>query len=94
MPRRSPFGVQGAEVSSAEQRLACSTRLRALADRAFKLLMEDKLAANESFRILQALIRDVLQEIENPSAADPTRPLIEQPECYRSDTTIRPMLPR
>ena len=82
--------AQAAEVLSAEQRLACSTRLRALADRAFKLLMEDKLAANESFRILQALIRDVLQEIENPSRSSPTRRLIEQPQCYRSDTTIRP----
>ena len=64
--------AQSAEELSAEQRLECGTRLRALADRAFKLLMEDKLAANESFRILQALIRDVLQEIENPSR--PTRP--------------------
>ena len=73
MPRRWPFARRRAEVLSAEQRLACSARLRAVADRAFKLLMEDKLAANESFRILQALIRDVSQEIEKPVANRPVR---------------------
>jgi NMT1-like family len=57
---------------STEQRRACVAELRALRDHAFTLLMNEKLLADESFRILQALIGDVMQELEKGgSAGDP-----------------------
>jgi hypothetical protein len=49
-----------------------------LRDRAFAQLIDEKLSADESFRILQALIHDVIRECETSPAepdalADPTR---------------------
>ncbi len=49
---------------SGEQRRACATQLRALRDYAFSLLIKEKLSADESFRILQTLIADVINELE------------------------------
>jgi len=40
--------------------------LRALRAEAFKLLIDEKLAADDSFRILQALIYDIIRECETP----------------------------
>jgi hypothetical protein len=33
-------------------------------ERAFRLLIEEKLSADESFRILQALVRSLVAEVE------------------------------
>jgi hypothetical protein len=56
---------------SAAQRRACRAELRALRDDAFSLLITEKLAADDSFRILQALIQDVLRECEAPPSGVP-----------------------
>jgi TRAP-type uncharacterized transport system substrate-binding protein len=61
---------------SPEQRRVCVAELRTLRDHAFTLLMNEKLLADESFRILQALIGEVMQELERPeggSAGDPLK---------------------
>lgn len=63
---------------SAVQRSTYMGELRALRDDAFSLLIKEKLAADESFRILQALIHDVIRECETPppktpALADPIR---------------------
>ena len=61
---------------SPEQRRVCVAELRALRDHAFTLLMNEKLLADESFRILQALIGEVMQELETAgggSAGDPLK---------------------
>jgi hypothetical protein len=67
-----------AQGQSAQQRAACMTEARGLRDRAFAQLIDEKLSADESFRILQALIHDVIRECETSPAepdalADPTR---------------------
>ncbi len=48
---------------SGEQRSVCTMQLRALRDHAFSLLIKEKLSADESFRILQTLIADVINEL-------------------------------
>jgi TRAP-type uncharacterized transport system substrate-binding protein len=67
-----------AQESSVQQRAACMTEARGLRDRALASLIDEKLAADESFRIFQALIHDVIRECETPPAppdalGDPTR---------------------
>jgi hypothetical protein len=47
------------------QRRAHAERLKQLEDDAFRLLIGEKLYADESFRILQTLISDVFQELES-----------------------------
>ncbi len=54
---------------SVEQRRLLVKQVRALRDRAFSLLINEKLSANESFRILQTLIGDIIHELEAPRAA-------------------------
>lgn len=49
-----------------ERRKAYVKELRALRAEAFSLLMKEKLAADDSFRILQALLYDVIREAETP----------------------------
>jgi TRAP-type uncharacterized transport system substrate-binding protein len=60
---------------SAQQRRFLVGQLRALRDRAFSLLISEKLSADESFRILQTLIADVIRELETPNAADELEPV-------------------
>jgi TRAP-type uncharacterized transport system substrate-binding protein len=55
-----------AQEPSAAQRSAYRAELRALRDDAFSMLITEKLAADDSFRILQALISDVLRECGTP----------------------------
>ncbi|HET7607712.1 MAG TPA: TAXI family TRAP transporter solute-binding subunit [Gammaproteobacteria bacterium] len=60
------------------RRKAYVSRLRALRAEAFSLLIKEKLAADDSFRILQALIYDVIREAEAPfeeipAALEPSR---------------------
>jgi hypothetical protein len=55
-----------AQEPSAAQRAAYRAELRALRDDAFSLLINEKLAADESFKILQTLIHDVIRECETP----------------------------
>ena len=67
-----------AQGSDPQQRAECMTEARSLRDRAFAQLIDEKLSADESFRILQALVHDVIRESETPPAepdalADPTR---------------------
>jgi TRAP-type uncharacterized transport system substrate-binding protein len=50
-----------------QQRIECVTQLRALRDHAFSLLIDEKLAADESFQILQILIHNVILEFETAS---------------------------
>jgi signal transduction histidine kinase len=64
--------------SSAQQRAESMTEARALRDRALALLIDEKLAADESFRILQALIHDVIRECETPPAP-PEMPALGDP---------------
>lgn len=47
-----------------QQREECLTQLRGLRERAFRLLIDEKLSADESFRILQALVRNLVGELE------------------------------
>lgn len=63
---------------SPERRRGYVAELRSLRADAFSLLIKEKLAADDSFRILQALIYDVIREAEtpleeNPAALDPAR---------------------
>jgi hypothetical protein len=62
-----------AQNPTAEQRAECMVELRALRDEAFSLLIKEKLAADESFRILQALTRDVIRECEAPPTGHSAR---------------------
>ena len=67
-----------AEERSPQRRKAYVTPLRALRAEAFSLLIKEKLAADDSFRILQALIYDVIREAETPfeeipAALEPSR---------------------
>ncbi len=56
-----------------EQRSLLAAQLRALRDRAFSLLMDEKLAADDSFRILQSLASDVIHELETLGRVDAGR---------------------
>lgn len=47
-----------------DERRAALARVQALEDEAFKLLIDEKLAANESFRIFMTLSHDVMRELE------------------------------
>jgi hypothetical protein len=60
-----------AQERDTERRRAYVTELRALRAEAFSLLIKEKLAADDSFRILQALIYDVIREAETPFAEMP-----------------------
>jgi TRAP-type uncharacterized transport system substrate-binding protein len=60
-----------AEERSLERRLAYVTELRALRADAFSMLINEKLAADDSFRILQALLFDVIREAETPFGEPP-----------------------
>jgi TRAP-type uncharacterized transport system substrate-binding protein len=60
-----------AQEPSAAQRSAYLAELRALRDDAFSSLINEKLAADDSFRILQALIHDVIRECGTPPANAP-----------------------
>ncbi|HVJ31168.1 MAG TPA: TAXI family TRAP transporter solute-binding subunit, partial [Gammaproteobacteria bacterium] len=55
-----------AQEPSPERRRAFVTELRKLRADAFSLLINEKLAADDSFRILQALIYDIIREAEVP----------------------------
>lgn len=55
-----------AHETSPEARRAFVNELRALRADAFKLLIDEKLAADDSFRILQALIYDIIREADAP----------------------------
>ena len=48
-----------------EQRAAASQQIRDLQDRAFNLLVSEKLAADDSFRIFITLSQDVLRQVED-----------------------------
>ena len=56
---------------SPERRRSYVAELRTLRADAFALLIKEKLAADDSFRILQDLIYDVIGEAETPSARTP-----------------------
>jgi TRAP-type uncharacterized transport system substrate-binding protein len=65
-----------AHEASPARREAYMAELRELRDDAFSLLIKEKLAADDSFKILQALIHDVIRESEAapeimPAPADP-----------------------
>lgn len=51
----------------AQQRKICIAELRTLRDRAVSLLISEKLSADESFRILQTLIGDLIHEFDPPA---------------------------
>jgi hypothetical protein len=55
-----------AQEPSAERRKEFVAGLRKLRADAFSLLINEKLAADDSFRILQALIYDIIREAETP----------------------------
>jgi hypothetical protein len=55
-----------AHETSPEARRAFVNELRALRADAFKLLIDEKLAADDSFRILQGLIYDIIREADAP----------------------------
>jgi len=59
------------EEPNAERRRAYVNELRTLRADAFSLLIKEKLAADDSFRILQALIYDVIREAETLTPAGP-----------------------
>ncbi len=66
-----------AQEPSAERRSLYAVEARGLRDEAFSMLINEKLSADESFRILQTLIHDVIRECETPfrgapSPADPS----------------------
>lgn len=52
------------ESSSAEDRHAAARKIRDLQDTAFQMLVDEKLAADESFRIFITLSNDALQDLE------------------------------
>ncbi|HEX7238409.1 MAG TPA: hypothetical protein VF405_15690 [Gammaproteobacteria bacterium] len=68
-----------AKEGSAKRRQECVAELRSLRADAFSLLIKEKLAADDSFRILQALIYDVIRECESPAAAVPEPPGLGDP---------------
>jgi hypothetical protein len=56
--------------SSSQQRIEVISKLRVLEKHAFQLLVDEKLAADESFRIFITLINDIIRELKEPSAPD------------------------
>ena len=56
--------------TSAADREAAVTNMRLLQTRAFHLLVTEKLAADESFRIFITLSNDIIRELKQPSAPD------------------------
>ncbi|MDX1403597.1 MAG: TAXI family TRAP transporter solute-binding subunit [Woeseiaceae bacterium] len=52
------------ESSSADERLAAIRKIRELQDTAFDLLVDEKLSADESFRIFVSLSNDALRDLE------------------------------
>lgn len=56
--------------SSDSERTDVISRLRVLEMRAFKLLVDEKLAADESFRIFITLINDIIRELKEPAPPD------------------------
>ncbi len=60
-----------AQEQSMHRRQEYVTELRKLRGEAFSLLIKEKLAADDSFRILQALIYDVIREAQAPFAETP-----------------------
>ena len=54
---------------AAQQRSLCIEQLRGLRDRAFTLLIEEKLSPDESFRILQSLVSNILYEFDTRGSA-------------------------
>ena len=68
-----------AEDRSPERRRECVAELRSLRADAFSLLIKEKLAADDSFRILQALIYDVIRECEVPPPPPPEPPGLGDP---------------
>ncbi|MDH3547755.1 MAG: hypothetical protein OEQ16_00230, partial [Gammaproteobacteria bacterium] len=54
--------------SSAEERAAAMTSIRALQDRAFELLVDEKLAADDSFRIFTELSNNTIDRIKERRA--------------------------
>ena len=59
------------EQTSDEGRQRIATEVRDLQAQAFDLLVDEKLAADESFRIFITLTNDVLRQLGNPTAASP-----------------------
>jgi hypothetical protein len=58
------------QAPDAQQRRVCVAEMRTLSDRAFALLIKEKLSADESFRILQSLIGSIIDEFD-PRAEQP-----------------------
>ena len=54
--------------SSADERAAAMASIRALQDRAFELLVDEKLAADDSFRIFTELSNNTIERIKEQSA--------------------------
>jgi hypothetical protein len=54
------------EASSVQRQKQGVAELRDLRDRAFSLLIQEQLSADESFRILQALVYNIMNEFEAP----------------------------
>ena len=54
----------------AEERRNAITRIRELETEAFELLVDEKLAADESFRIFITLSNDIVNELKDSSAPD------------------------
>ena len=52
------------------QRRAAIADLRALQDHAFEMLTEEKVAADESFRIFITLVNDIMSDLRNTDADD------------------------
>jgi hypothetical protein len=57
--------------ASADRRRAAVSDLRALQDRAYDMLIHEKLAADESFRIFITLSNDIIAELDDRSATQP-----------------------
>lgn len=51
------------EFDSDEQRAAAAQKIKALQDKAFEMLVDEKLSADESFRIFITLANDVLRQL-------------------------------
>jgi len=57
------------EDSSRSERRSAITQVRTLQTRAFEMLVDEKLAADESFRIFITLSNDIIRELQQSSAA-------------------------
>jgi hypothetical protein len=60
-----------AQESGAERRSQYMAELRTLRDNTFSLLIKEKLAADDSFRIFQSLLYDITRECEAPAPGTP-----------------------